>query len=114
MALQIRVGCFGSHLYLTIILLQVEKRLLEKGKGDEPIPSITTLRYQFNPSYLKRKTASKYKGCFDVVCKIQRRQIRKFHQDARYFFEIGTLVAGTYFKVLISHSLSIENLTIFV
>ena len=37
-----------------------------------------------NPSYLKRKTASKYKGRFDVVCKIQRRQIRKFHEDAHY------------------------------
>ena len=77
-------GCFGSHLYLTIILLQVGKRLLEQGKGDATIPSITTLRYQFNPSYLKRKTASKYKGRFDVVCKIQRRQIRKFYEDAHY------------------------------
>ena len=83
-ALQILVGCFGSHLYLTIILLQVEKRLLQKGKGDAPIPSITTLRYQFHPSYLKRKTEIKYKGRFDVVCKIQRRQIRKFYEDAHY------------------------------
>ena len=57
-----------------------EKKLLENGKGDTPIPNITVLRYQFNPSYLKRKTASKYKGHFDVVCKIQRRQIRKFHE----------------------------------
>ena len=58
--------------------------LLEKGKRDTPIQSITTLREQFNPSYLKRKTASKYKGRFDVVCKIQRHQIRKFHKDAHY------------------------------
>ena len=66
------------------MLLQLEKRLLEKGKGDAPIPNITTLRYQFNPLYLKRKTASKYKGHFDVACKIQRHQIRKFHEDAHY------------------------------
>jgi len=59
-------------------------RLKEKGLEDVPTPSVTTVRYQFHPTYLRRKTASRYAGRFDVVCKIQRRQLRKFHEDAHF------------------------------
>ena len=56
----------------------------EKGITDVPIPSVSTIRYQFNPGNLNRNTTSNYKCRFDLVCKIQRRQLRKFHEDAHY------------------------------
>ena len=64
-------------------LLQVKKRLDEK-KLSCAIPTMTTVRYQFGPPHARYKTSLKYKSKFDVVSKIQRRQIRKYHEDAHY------------------------------
>ena len=64
-------------------LLQVKKRLDEK-KLSCAIPTMTTVRYQFAPPHARYKTSLKYKSKFDVVSKIQRRQIRKYHEDAHY------------------------------
>lgn len=63
----------------------MKKKLLEKGKGHTPkdIHQFQLLPL-FNSSHFKRKTESKYKGCFDVVCKTQRRQIRKLNEHAHY------------------------------
>ena len=69
--------------YYTNKLLQVKKRLEEK-KISGAIPTLTTVRYQFARLHAGYKTSFKYKSKFDVVNKIQRRQIRKYHEDAHY------------------------------
>ena len=69
--------------YCTNKLLQVKKRLEEK-KISCAIPTMTTVCYQFAPPHAGYKTSFKYKSNFDVVSKIQRRQIRKYHEDAHY------------------------------
>ena len=69
--------------YCTNKLLQVKKRLEEK-KISCAIPAMTTVRCQFAPPHAGYKTSFKYKSNFDVVSKIQRRQIRKYHEDAHY------------------------------
>ena len=43
----------------------------EKGITDVPIPSVPTIRYQFNSGNLNLNTSSYYKRRFDLVCKIQ-------------------------------------------
>ena len=69
--------------YFTNKLLQVKKRL-EKKKISCALPTLTTVRYQFAPPHAGYKTVFKYKSKFDVVSKIQRRQIRKYHEEAHY------------------------------
>ena len=56
----------------------------EKGITDVPIPSVSTMRYQFKHGNLNRNTSFYYKCRFDLVCKLQLRQLRKFHEDAHY------------------------------
>lgn len=74
-----------AHLPLAVSVRQliekVKDRLTDKNV---PIPSETTLRYQFMPGFANRKTSLNYKCRFDVISKIQRRQLRKFHMDAHY------------------------------
>ena len=67
-----------------VFLFQVKDRLKEKGLESVPIPSETLVRYQFTPGFQKRHSAQAYKSRFDLVSKIQRRQLRKFHTDAHY------------------------------
>ena len=58
--------------------------MIENGGIHSAIPSETTVRYQFLPPSRQSDNAFRYTGRFDVVSKIQRRQIRKFHEDAHY------------------------------
>ena len=63
------------------------KRSLEEQDISAAIPSETTVRYQFSTSYQYSKnshTAKRYTGRFDVISHIQRREIRKYHEDAHY------------------------------
>ena len=67
-ALSVRVEGFRSHLHLTVMLLLTKKSYWKRAKGIHQFQ----LSPLFNSSHFKRKTESKYKGFFDVVCKTQR------------------------------------------
>ena len=69
----------------------------EKGITDVPIPSVSTIRYQFNPGNLNRNTSSNYKCRFVLVCKIQRCQLGKFHEDPHYVNSYFLQVHFSYF-----------------
>ena len=55
------------------------------------IPSVTILCYQLLPGFENRHTSARYKGRFDVIFKIQRRQIRS-HEEAH-----STLTSSNFF-----------------
>ena len=73
-------------LSFSLCVPQVKRRLKEQDIS-AAISSETTVRYQFSPSYQYSKnyhTAKRYTGRFDVISRIQRGQVRKYHQDAHY------------------------------
>ena len=58
-------------------------RLTDK-KVKAVIPSASAVRYQFMPIHSGHSSALPYEVRFDAGKKVQRRQARKFHQDAYY------------------------------
>ena len=69
------------------IALSVNDLLSEVSKvvgPDVPVPSAQWLRLQFWPKIPTAKTALQYTGRLKVKYMVQKRQLRKFHEDAHY------------------------------
>ena len=69
------------------VALSVNDMLSEVSKlvgPDVPIPSAQRLRLQFWPKNPIAKSSLQYTGKLNVKCMVQKRQLRKDHDDAHY------------------------------
>ena len=77
-------GPHVAQLPLAISIPDLIRQVKERLPAETPIPSETWVRFQFWPRNQFSETAKRYKCRFDVKYKVQRRQLRKTHVDARY------------------------------
>jgi hypothetical protein len=54
------------------------------AKGEWKIPSLSAFCDRMSPSHPNRQTSLRYSGTAGIVWKIQRRTLRKLHEDAHY------------------------------
>lgn len=79
-----RHGPDVAHMPVAISIPDLIKQVAAKLPTDSPIPSEPWVRFQFWPKNRFSATAKHYNCRFDVKYKVQSRQLRKSHVDARY------------------------------
>ena len=79
-----RHGPDVAHMPFAISIPDLIKQVASRLPEDSPIPSEPWVRFQFWPKNRFSETAKRYSCRFDVKYKVQSRQLRKSHMDARY------------------------------
>ncbi|XP_063434558.1 uncharacterized protein LOC134715936 [Mytilus trossulus] len=84
--LQVNERRRGQELYLpmAISLEDLRNQIVKRLPNDTPIPCTETIRLQFQPNSAFQKSALKYSCRFNVKFRVQTRQARVSHPDARY------------------------------
>ena len=73
-----------EHLAIAMSVPDLLSEVSKKVEPGIPIPSVQWLRLQFWPKSPTAKTALQYTGRLKVKYMVQKRQMRKFHEDAHY------------------------------
>ncbi len=79
-----RHGPDVAHMPIAISIHDLINQVASKLPPDSLIPSESWVRFQFWPRNRFSGTAKHYNCRFDVKYKVQSRQLRKTHSDARY------------------------------
>ena len=73
-----------EHLAVAMSVPDLLSEVSKKVEPGTPIPSVQWLQLQFWPKSPTAKTALQYTGRLKVKYMVQKRQMRKFHEDAHY------------------------------
>lgn len=84
--LQVQERRHGNELYLplAISIEDLQSQIKKRIPPNTPVPNVETIRLQFQPNNQFQKTALKYSGRFNVKFRVQTRQARVSHPDARF------------------------------
>lgn len=106
--LQVHERRHGKELYmpLAISIEDLKSEVIKRIPPDTPVPNSETIRLQFTPNNPFQKTSMKYTGQFDIKFRVQTRQARVDHPDARF--------VATYFKYLKEFCVKFREFTTFI